>query len=145
MFKKILVPTDGGPLSERAVDAAIEFAAINGSSIVGLSVAMTYPLAQYLGGLLAPDRNSFEEKAREYAQRNVDELAAHAARRGIACETVTAQSPYPHQEIVDTAAKCQCDAIFMASHAQERAGQIQIGSETQKVLSHSTIPVVVFR
>lgn len=145
MFKKILVPTDGAPLSERAVDAAIEFAVIHGSSIVGLSVAPTYPFAQYLGDFLAPDRDAFEEKARALAQRHVDALATRAAARNISCDKVVAQSPYPYRDIVDTAAAHQCDVIFMASHAKERAGHILVGSETQKVLSHSSIPVVVFR
>jgi len=72
-------------------------------------------------------------------------VADAAKQAGVACETVTAQSFNPYEEIIEVAKKYQCDAIFMASHGRRGLNRLFLGSETQKVLAHSDIPVLVLR
>lgn len=145
MFQTILVPTDGSPLSEKAVHAAVEFAKAHGGRIVGISVAEPYPFSPLSEAAFLDERALYEEKAREIAQQHVDKVAAAANTLGVPCETVVTQSFSPYEEIISAAKKWDCDVIFMASHGRRGLSRFFIGSETQKVLAHSTIPVMVFR
>ena len=145
MFKTILVPTDGSPLSERAINAAVEFARETGASLIGLSVSEPYPFSPLSADTLSDERSLYEEKARDIAQEHVRKLAAAAQVREVPCKTLVAQSFSPSDEIVRTAERMRCDAIFMASHGRKGISRLFIGSETQKVLANTTIPVMVFR
>jgi len=145
MFKTILLPTDGSALSVKAIDAAIEFAKINNSKIIGLCVAEPYPfspLAENAGG---SDYAVYEEKMRSLAQQHVEAIALAARNAQVPCETLVAQSFSPYEEIIHAVKKFNCDVIFMASHGRKGLNKLFLGSETQKVLAHTTIPVVVFR
>jgi nucleotide-binding universal stress UspA family protein len=145
MFKTILVPTDGSPLADRAVNAAVEFARETGGSVVGLSVAEPYPFSPLSGDTFSDERSLYEEKAREVAQEHVRKIAAAAHVLNVPCKTVVTQSFSPSDEIVSTAERLACDAIFMASHGRKGLSALFVGSETQKVLAKTTIPVMVFR
>ncbi|MFC3110531.1 universal stress protein [Undibacterium arcticum] len=146
MFKNILVPTDGSPLSDIAVNAAIEFAqAMSGSKLVALSVAEPYPFSPLTESSIAADSGIYEEKMREVAEQRVQKVADAARQVQIPCETVVAQSFSPYEEIIATANKFGCDVIFMSSHGRKGLNRFFVGSETQKVLAHTTIPVLVFR
>lgn len=145
MFKTILVPTDGSPLSEKAVDKAIEFARLHGSKVIALSVAEPYPFTTLYEGSGIYDPKQFEGKMRELAEQHVKAAADRANDAGISCETMITQSFNPHEEIVDTAKKMGCDVIFMASHGRRGLNRLFLGSETQKVLAHTDIPVLVLR
>lgn len=147
MFKSILVPTDGSALSDKAVDAAVEAAKSNGGKIVGLSVAEPYPFSGWAEGssLMPRDTTVYEEKMLEHAQQNVQKIAAAASAANVPCQTVTPQSFDPSDAIIKAAKEFGCDAIFMASHGRKGLNKLFLGSETQKVLAHSTIPVLVLR
>ena len=145
MFKTILVPTDGSPLSDRAINAAVEFAKETGSGLVGLSVAEPYPFSPLSGDTFSDERSLYEDRARDIAQENVRKVAAAAHVMDVPCKTVVSQSFSPSDEIVNTAEKMGCEAIFMASHGRKGLSRLFIGSETQKVLANTTIPVMVFR
>jgi nucleotide-binding universal stress UspA family protein len=145
MFKTILVPTDGSPLSDKAVEKAIEFARLNGSKVVGLSVSEPYPFTSLYEGAVIYEPQQYEDKMRQLAEQHVQAVANAANKAGVACETVVAQSFNPHEEIIDIAKKYACDAIFMASHGRRGLNRLILGSETQKVLAHSDIPVLVLR
>jgi nucleotide-binding universal stress UspA family protein len=145
MFKKILVPTDGSPLSDKAINAAVEFAHMMKGSIVGLSVAEPYPFSPLSEAAFNSDAGVYEEKTRAMAQLNVQKIADAANAAQVSCETSVALSFSPYEEIVNTAGTFGCDAIFMASHGRKGLNKLFVGSETQKVLAHSTIPVMVFR
>lgn len=145
MFKKILVATDGSAHSDRAVNAAIEFAKQVNGRLVAMSVAEPYPFppiseSPYSGGSAA-----YERRALELAQEHVDKVAAAAAAAQVPCETVVVHGLNPHEEIVGTAEKTQCDAIFMATHGRKGLNKLFAGSETQKVIAHSRVPVMVIR
>lgn len=145
MFKTILVPTDGSPLSDKAIEAAVEFAQTSGSKIIGLSVAEPYPFSPLYEGAVMAEANIYDDKMQERAQMHVQKIAALAQAADVSCEVSVAQSFSPYEEIVKAAKKSHCDIIFMASHGRKGWNKLFLGSETQKVLAHSTIPVLVFR
>jgi nucleotide-binding universal stress UspA family protein len=145
MFKIILVPTDGSPLSDKAVEKAVEFARLHGSKIIGLSVAEPYPFTSLYEGAVIYEPEQYEDKMRQLAEQHVQAIANAASKAGVACEAVVVQSFNPHEEIIGTAKKYGCDAIFMASHGRRGLNRLILGSETQKVLAHSDIPVLVIR
>lgn len=146
MFKTILVPTDGSSLSDKAIQFAVEFAGLHGGKIATVSVAEPYPqYAAFSETAFIPDSDIYEKQAQEFAQQHVQKVAAAAAAANVPCETRVALSFSPYEEIIKAAKEFQCDAIFMASHGRKGINKLFLGSETQKVLAHSTIPVLVFR
>jgi nucleotide-binding universal stress UspA family protein len=145
MFKTILVPTDGSDLSEKAVQGAIELAGLAGGRIIAISVAEPYPFTPSVEGAFAPDLNLYEKQMQKFAEMHVQKVADTAAKAGVPCETHVVQSFNPYEEIVKAATQYRCDVILMASHGRKGLNKLFIGSETQKVLAHSTVPVMVFR
>lgn len=143
MFSKILVASDGSALSAKAADAAIAFARESGAQLVVLSVAVMYPLLPGAGVMV--DLGAFEEAARAEAQALLAPLAAAAARAQVRCELVVRYAPDPWREIIALAEERGCDCIWMASHGRRGLDRLLLGSETQRVLAHTTIPVMVYR
>lgn len=145
MYQTILVPTDGSPLSDRAISAAVEFAKEYGGKVIGLSVAEPYPFSPLSANTFSDERSEFEGRAREIAEGRVAKVSTAASVLGVPCETVVTQSFSPSGDIV-AVAKCRaCDVIFMASHGRKGINNLLIGSETHKVLADTDIPVMVFR
>lgn len=87
----------------------------------------------------------FDQQSQQQAQEIVQKVADAAQARGVVCEVTTPMSSSPHEEIVKAVEKYGCDAVFMASHGRKGLNKLFLGSETQKVLSDTTIPVMVFR
>ena len=145
MFKTILVPTDGSALSDKAIDAAITFAKGAGSKIIGISVSEPREHGNLSDGMSVSDSTDAADRRHAVAQGYVDRISSAAQAAGVACETLVAHSINPYEEIIKAATEYQCDVIFMASHGRKGLSALFVGSETQKVLSHSTIPVLVFR
>jgi len=144
MFTKILIPTDGSDLSMRAVAGAVELAGRLGASLVGLTVVEPYAyasLSEYRPETIA----EYEQRADEVARERLAALEKAARAKGVAVETVVARSFSPFEAIIDSASRHGCDAILMASHGRRGLSAVLLGSETQKVLTHSTIPVIVYR
>lgn len=146
MFNKLLVPTDGSALSNKAVHAAVEFAKEKGSEIVAVSVAEPY-IYPYLaeGSGMPLYSKEYDQGIEEAAKQWVGEVAELARANGVPCKTVTKTSLTPHEEIIKAARQFNCDGIFMASHGRKGMAKLFLGSETQKVLTHSPVPVLVFR
>ena len=94
---------------------------------------------------MAIDPGMYEENVRALAEQNVKKIADAAEAAGIVCETVTVLSFAPDEEIVNAAKKYNCDVIFMASHGRSGLSRLFLGSKTQKVLAHSSVPVLVLR
>jgi len=145
MYKRILVPTDGSALAGQAVAAAIDYAQATGALVVAFSVAQPYPMLPAAEGamMIDPVVNSAELQA--LAQQAVDAVARTAQAAGVACETHTALSFLPYEEIIRAANEYGCDVIFMASHGRRGLSRLLAGSQTQKVLAYSSIPVLVLR
>ena len=145
MFNTILVPTDGSDLSDKAIHAAVDFAKVNNSRIIGLSVREPYPFSPLMEGGALVDARAFEDDMRARTLANVQKVADRAAQQGVACTTHVTESNNPYEEIIRVANEHMCDIIFMASHGRKGLSRLFLGSETQKVLAHTSIPVLVFR
>lgn len=147
MFKHILVPTDGSQLSAEAARRAIALAKEAGAKITFFFAKPDYPVAFYgEGALIDPTTpEKFAEMAERQAQEILSQCQAAATAAGVACNGVAAVSDVPYEAIIDAANAAGCDLIFMASHGRRGISGLLLGSETQKVLTHTTIPVLVFR
>lgn len=145
MFTKILVPTDGSELADKAVAGAIDYARHVGSALVGVSVVNPTPLVPLSDGvpvMMWEDMlTSMEESAKEIL-RGFKEMVAAA---NLTCEAVLASDPDIWVALLDTAKAHQCDAIFMASHGRKGVRALLLGSTTNKVLTHTALPVLVYR
>ena len=141
MYKHILVPTDGSALSEKAVAAAINLAQLLGAHITAFHALEPYPYAAEPE--LRPEL--FVERSEEYAKRVLEAVANKANAANVKCATDYATCRSPSQAIVEKARAENCDLIIMASHGRRGLEGFLLGSETQKVLTHSSIPVLVYR
>lgn len=145
MFKTILLPTDGSPLSEKATATAIQFAQLNQAKIVAVSVVQPFPFSPMNDGGAVFDAGQYEREMHESAQRALDKAGIAARAAQVPFEGVVTLAASPYEAIVDTAAKHGCDIIMMASHGRKGLNKLFLGSETQKVLAHTTLPVMVLR
>ena len=147
MFKHILVPTDGSELSKRAAAAAIEQARATGAKLTVLH-AMP-PATPLVFGDLLPVAYMPPEDHEKLVSKAADiylaDIKAQADAAGVECHTVKVTSDFPADLIIDTAKKRRCDVIWMASHGRRGIAAVLLGSETQKVLAHSGLPVLVYR
>ncbi len=144
MFKKILLPTDGSELSARAISGAIDMAKKLGARIVGMTVVEPYSYSS-LSEYRPESYEDYEARMNKAAQERLAGLEAAAKAGGVEVESKIARSFSPYEAIIEMAKSNDCDAIFMASHGRRGLSAVLLGSETQKVLTHSTIPVLVYR
>ncbi len=146
MFKHILIPTDGSPVSNKAVKAGIALASALGAKVTAYyAVEPMQPI--YAEGY-AFDQNvieGIEDSARQAGQKRVDAIGRMAKAAGVPFASVVGKALTAYEGIIAAAKKRKCDVIFMASHGRRGLSGIIIGSVTQKGLSHSEIPVVVYR
>ncbi len=147
MFKHILVPTDGSQLSIETVQRAVAFAKEIAAKVTFFFAKPDYPVAFYgEGALIDPTTpEKFAEMADRQAQEILAKASAVAQDAGVPSATLDSVSDLPYQAIIDAAGNAGCDLIFMASHGRRGFSGLLLGSETQKVLTHSTIPVLVYR
>mgnify|MGYP003584507994 CR=1 FL=1 len=147
MFKKILVATDGSPLSEKAVASAIALARQHGAELVAFTVARRPPHS-YMDGTTIQQTTESEniDKLRlEKAHAMVAAIGERASASGVTCQPQVAHSNQVAESIIAAAEKHASDLIVMASHGRKGIGRLLLGSETQHVLTHSTLPALVLR
>lgn len=147
MFKHLLVPTDGSELSADTVRRAISFAQDAKARITFFFAKPDYPVSFYgEGALIDPTTpEKFAEMAEKQAREILGKCEKLATDAGVTSGSVSSTSEIPWQAIIDAAQGAGCDLIFMASHGRRGLSGLLLGSETQKVLTHSTIPVLVYR
>jgi len=147
MYKRILVATDGSTLSKKAVRSAIGLAGAIGSELVVLYVVPRYPTAYFEGGVtISPQDVAHIEKQWADQGRAVVEAVKLAAQgEGIKAKAVTISSDLVAESIINAAKKQKCDLVVMASHGRKGIKRVLLGSETQHVLTHSSVPVLVLR
>jgi nucleotide-binding universal stress UspA family protein len=147
MFKHVLVPTDGSELSQAAVEKAVSFAAEIGARITFYYAQPDFPMPIYgEGALIDPTTpEQFAQSAAAEAKAILERASAVAQTAGVTSDTDTVVSEVPYEGIIDAAERHACDLIFMASHGRRGIAGLLLGSETQKVLSHSKIPVLIYR
>lgn len=142
MFKHILIPTDGSPLSERAMDQALRLAAETHARVTLLTVTEPYHLTASWP-LVGADE--YAEYARQHGRERLASGAALARTLGVTCEPLVVEHEAPFAAIIDAAVSQGCDLIAMASHGRRGFSAVILGSTTQQVLTHTRIPVLVLR
>lgn len=146
MFKCILVPTDGSATAEKVFAAALEAAKINNGKLIGISVVRPYTHPRPTEGSSIPDYSkAYNEERHRHAQACVQKLADLARGSDVPCDTLTPQATDPSTEIVKAVNQYGCDVIFMGSHGRRGLNKLLMGSEAQRVLAESPVPVMIFR
>jgi nucleotide-binding universal stress UspA family protein len=145
MFKHILIPTDGSDLSRKAILYGVRLAKESGAKVTGLTVALPYQAAGMDTVLIPVDEGDYEEQSRLLTEKAMEQVKMAADAAAVPCETVREVNDQPYRAIIDAAQALQCDLIVMASHGRRGISALLLGSETAKVLTHSTIPVLVYR
>jgi len=147
MYKRILVATDGSELSGKAVDHAIALAKVHGAELVALKVTLWQAESHWDGQLVvAAEEKAEQEKRRaDMSQAIVDGVKASAQAAGVVATALVEKSNFVADTVIEVAVKHHCDLIVMASHGRRGLARVLIGSETQHVLTHSTVPVLVLR
>lgn len=147
MFKHILVPTDGSALSAGTVARAVSFAQDAGARITFFYAQPDFPMPIYgEGALIDPTTpEQFAKSAALEAERILEAAKSAANAAGVLADTDTLVNDVPYEAIISAAERHGCDLIFMASHGRRGIAGLLLGSETQKVLTHSKTPVLVYR
>jgi nucleotide-binding universal stress UspA family protein len=147
MFKHILIPTDGSDISAEAARAGVQLAKALGARVTAFFAAPAPTPVVYSHflpvGYMTPEEHGrlIERTAQKYLA--VVEKAAHAA--GVQCQALHTTNDFPADAIVQAAREQGCDCIFMASHGRHTRSGPSLGSETQKVASEASVPVVIYR
>jgi nucleotide-binding universal stress UspA family protein len=147
MYRNILVATDGSRLSARAVTHAIALARALGAKLTAFYASPDYPMPAYADGVMYDPVSPKEYAAmcKKEADRILGAVGVKAKAAGIRFASEQAIAASPWKAILAAAKKQKCDAIVMASHGRRGVSALLLGSETQKVLTHSKLPVVVVR
>ena len=147
MYARILVATDGSSLSKKAVADAIGLAATCGAELVALKVVPRYPQAYFEGSipLNAKDVARIEAQWSDEAQAAVDAVKKQAEAKGVKAKAVVSRSDIVSDAIIAAAKKQKADLVVMASHGRKGIKRLLLGSETQQVLTHCHVPVLVLR
>ena len=146
MFKHIMISTDGSPLATKAAKAGIALAHALRAKVTAYC-AIEQLLHIYVEGYAFDQKmiQEIEGSACRAAQKRVDAIGRMAKASGVPFASVVTKASAAYEGIIDAARKQKCDVIFMASHGRRGLTKLMMGSVTQKVLSHSRIPVVVYR
>ena len=144
MFKRILVPTDGSDITAKSVTTAIALAKSVGAQLFTISVKEPFPYSAISEMQPTPPQEFFDAQER-IANQRVQSVAELARAAGVGCQAHTVEALHPWEAIIDHATTLECDLLVMASHGRRGVSALLLGSETQKVLTHSKIPVLVVR
>lgn len=147
MYKRILVATDGSPLSKKAVTSAIDLAATCSAELFALKVVPRYPQAYFEGSipLSAEEVARVEKQWAQAAQQQLATVEKSAQARSVNVKSLVVKSDVVSDAIMAAAKKNKADLIVMASHGRKGIKRLLLGSETLQVLTHSQIPVLVLR
>ena len=145
MFKHLLLPTDGSEMATVAIQQAVQFAKSINARVTGIYVMPEFQTFTFKTEMLTDTREAFERDCRAHAQQYLAVITTAAAAAGVACDTAVATSEHPYEAIIQAAEANGCDLIAMASHGRKGLQGVLLGSETQKVLTHSILPVLVYR
>jgi nucleotide-binding universal stress UspA family protein len=144
MYKRILIPTDGSDISLKAAQAAIALARTTGAELYAISVKEPFPYSAISEMQPVPPQEFYDAQERIAAER-VNAVVSAAVSAGVTCHAQTIEALRPWEAILDHAKSQACDLIVMASHGRSGLSAMLLGSETQKVLTHSSTPVLVIK
>jgi nucleotide-binding universal stress UspA family protein len=146
MYRHILIPTDGSELAEHAVTNGLSLAKSVGAKV---SVIIVEEPFNWLNVSETKAKQAFEELAKhaeqikKHAARVLNRVANAAKQAGVSCDAIQVEDEQPYKAIIATAADRGCDLIVMASHGRSGLSAVVLGSVTNKVLTHTKIPVLV--
>ena len=144
MYKRILVPTDGSEITAKAVETAVTMARAFGATLLTLAVKEPFPYRAITEMQPIPPQEFFDAQER-IAVKHLDQVKAACAAAGVECLAAAVEAAHPWESIIDFGKDQGADLIVMASHGRRGVAALLLGSETQKVLTHSTVPVLVVR
>lgn len=144
MYQRILLPTDGSDVTAKAVQTAIALAKLTGADLQAISVKEPFPYSAISEMQPVPPQEFYDAQQR-IAAGHVQVVTDAATAAGVACKGFTVEALHPWEAILDHAKAQGCDLLVMASHGRRGVTALLLGSETQKVLTHSTLPVLVVR
>ena len=144
MYKRVLFPTDGSEITGKAMQSAIAMARLCGAELYVLAVKEPFPYSAISEMQPVPPQEFFDAQERIAAAR-VKAVTEAATAAGVTCHGHTVEALHPWEAILDHAKAQGCDLVDMASHGRRGVSAMLLGSETQKVLTHSTLPVLVVR
>jgi nucleotide-binding universal stress UspA family protein len=147
MYKKILVATDGSTLSKKAITSAVALAQLHGASLIAVKVIPRFTQTYFEGSIPVnmSEVDKIEKSWADHAHKQLDKVAKDAKAKQVTVKSVVIKSDSVSDALVATAKKNKVDLIVMASHGRKGIKRLLLGSETQQVLTHSTIPVLVMR
>jgi nucleotide-binding universal stress UspA family protein len=144
MYKRILFPTDGSDITAKALQSALSLAKLCGAEIQALAVMDPFPYSAISEMQPVPPQEFFDAQMR-VAQARIKLVTDAASAAGVPCKGHTVEAMHPWEAILDHGKAQGCDLVVMASHGRRGVSALLLGSETQKVLTHSTLPVLVVR
>jgi len=146
MYKHVLLPTDGSPLSNVAIDNGLRFAKAVGAKVTGFYVMVERQPDSFEDfapvDVKAPN---LDEVSKQEADHCLKVISDKARALGVPCETHSMKHASPHQAIITMATQTGCDLIIMASHGKKGITGELVGSETARVITNCRIPVLVYR
>ncbi|WP_027132618.1 universal stress protein [Geminicoccus roseus] len=145
MFRHLLIPTDGSALATAALQKGLRFAQEIGAQVTVLTVVEPFLPFSMTPYQVTETPSSFHEQAARHAQGILDAAWKEGQALGIDCGMVEVEHSQPHEAIIGTAAAKGCDLIAMASHGRRGMSALLLGSQTSRVLTHSKVPVLVYR
>lgn len=147
MYKHILIPTDGSPLSRAAVVAGVKLARTLGARVTGFHAAPPPTPVEYKGMLPVGfrDPSNHARIIEKTARRHLDVIENAARSAGVRCKVEHVTSDFPAEAIVAAARRNKCDLIYMPTHGRRGFKNSMLGTQTQKVLSLARVPVLVHR
>jgi nucleotide-binding universal stress UspA family protein len=145
LFKNILIATDGSDLAAKAVEQGIRFAKEISAKITAVTVTEPFHVLSLAPSELEYTPIEYKKHAEIHAEKVLGAISAAAKSAGVVCETLHVEHEQVYQAIIDAASARRCDLIVMASHGRRGVSAVVLGSETVKVLTHSKIPVLVYR
>jgi nucleotide-binding universal stress UspA family protein len=144
MYQHILVPTDGSEITQKAVDTAIQLAKSLGAKLSTVAVKEPFPYSAVSEMQAIPPQEFFDAQER-ISVANVQSVKDACSAAGLVCAGSSVEALHPWEAILEQAQAGGCDLIVMASHGRRGVSALLLGSETQKVLTHSKVPVLVVR
>ena len=145
MFKHILLPTDGSKLSDDAIRMGVQLAKTVNAKVTGFCVMPEFHVFTYKTEMLEDTKREFAKDSKAHAVQYLSVIETAAKAAGLTCDIASATHDHPYEAIIRAAKQRGCDLIVMASHGRKGVQAVLLGSETQKVLTHSHIPVLVCR
>ena len=148
MYQHILIPTDGSELAERAVTHGLSLAKFLRAKVTVVIVEEPVPIGWWSAAEsrladMADITTKYNEEIEKHVASVLDRAANAAKQAGVPCDTIQVQDVQPYEAIIATATDRGCDLIVMASHGRSGLSAVVLGSVTNKVLTHTKVPVLV--